>query len=209
MLKLSHIISWIFLPLLMPLYALLIVMFCPSSPVDLSQVSPYDLPAQIKWVLWSVFVIFCFIAPGLSYYGLYRFKVITTLDMESRVERRVPLFIMLGYNALLLWFMYQSDPQGILPDVFIKLPLAGLLVTAVFTIITSSIKISMHAGGCGICTGFLYTFYQEQHNPSLMWLTIAFMVSGLVVGSRWYLKKHTFWELFTGFIIAFLITLQF
>jgi len=208
MTKLSHLFSWMFLPLLMPLYALLIVMFLPASPLDLSEISPYELPTHLKWVLWTVFLIFCFIAPGLSFYGLYRFKIITTLDMESRLERRIPLLIMLGYNLILIWFIYQSDPRGILPNVFMQLPLAGLLVTVLFTVITSWIKISMHAGGCGIFTGFLFAFYQQQHDPSLAVMSIAFLISGLVIGSRWFLKKHTLLELTLGFVIAFLIASQ-
>lgn len=208
MTQLSHFFSWLFLPLLMPLYALLIVMFVPSSPVDMSEISPYVLPLHLKWVLWTLFLIFCFVAPGLSFYGLYRFKIITTLDMESRIERRIPLFIMLGYNLILIWFIYKSDPQGILPNVFMRLPLAGLLVTLVFTAITSWIKISMHAGGCGIFTGFLFAFYQQQHDPSLAIMSIAFLISGLVIGSRWFLKKHTLLELVLGFFIAFLLAWQ-
>lgn len=206
--RLSHLFSWIFLPLLMPVYALLIVMFLPSSPIDLSEISPYDLPINLKWVLLIVFSIFCFIAPGLSFYGLYRFKIITTLDMESRLERRIPLIIMLGYNLLLIWFIYQSDPQGVLPKVFLQLPIAGLLVTIVFTGITSWIKISMHAGGSGILSGFLYGYFMQQHNPSFVWVAISILMAGMVISARWYLGKHTFLELFLGYILSFALTFE-
>lgn len=206
--RLSHLFSWIFLPLLMPVYALLIVMFLPSSPIDLSEISPYALPINLKWVLLIVFSIFCFIAPGLSFYGLYRFKIITTLDMESRLERRIPLIIMLGYNLLLIWFIYQSDPQGVLPKVFLQLPIAGLLVTIVFTGITSWIKISMHAGGSGILSGFLYGYFMQQHNPSFVWVAISILMAGMVISARWYLGKHTFLELFLGYILSFALTFE-
>jgi hypothetical protein len=208
MTQLSHFFSWLFLPLLMPLYALLIVMFVPTSPVDMSEISPYGLPLHLKWVLWTVFLIFCFIAPGLSFYGLYRFKIITTLDMESRLERRIPLLIMLGYNLILIWFIYQSDPQGILPKVFMQLPLAGLFVTVLFTVITSWIKISMHAGGAGILTGFLYAYFGQVHNPSLGWICASVIMAGLVIAARWYLQKHTALELFLGYVLAGLITFE-
>jgi hypothetical protein len=206
MTKLSHVFSWMFLPLLMPLYALLIVLFVPSSPVDVSETSAFLLPTNLKWLLWTVFLIFCFIAPGISFYGLYRMGIITTLDMEARKERKLPLLIMLGYNLLLIWFVYRSDPRGVLPNEFIQLPVAGLLVTMVFTVVSSFLKISMHAGGCGILTGFLFGFYRTQHDPSLFWMSVAVLVSGCVIASRWYLGKHRAIELLLGYAVAAIIT---
>jgi hypothetical protein len=54
----------------------------------------------------------------------------------------------------------------------------------------------------------LFAFYQQQHDPSLAIMSIAFLISGLVIGSRWFLKKHTLLELVLGFFIAFLLAWQ-
>lgn len=204
--SLSHIISWIFLPLLMPLYGLLMVMFYPGQEIQQASLSVYELPLPIKWILFTMFFVFCFAAPGLSFLGLYRFKIISTIDMESRQERVYPLLIMLIYGVMLYWLLGKSDPRGLISPYFASLALAGVAVTGVFMLITQAIKISMHAGGAGILTGFLYAYFGQVHNPSLGWICASVIMAGLVIAARWHLRKHTALELFLGYVLAGLIT---
>jgi hypothetical protein len=73
-------------------------------------------------------------------------------------------------------------------------------------LLTQVLKISMHAGGAGILTGFLYAYFMHQHNPSYAWMGLAILISGLVISARWYLRKHTALELFLGYTLAGIIT---
>lgn len=204
--KLSHLFSWVFLPLLMPLYGLLITMFYPIHTYHSSRISMYDIPSLQKWLLFSIFAVFSFVAPSLSYIGLYKFKIITTLDMEKREERNLPLVIMLIYGLLLFYLIQRIDTRHVLPMYYSTLALSGVLVTTIFTILTRYLKISMHAGGVGILCGYLFSFFLQQSNPSLLWLCIGILVAGTVIGSRWYLHKHTLRELVLGFSVAALLT---
>ena len=203
---LSHLFSWVFLPLLMPLYGLLITMYYPIHSYHSSRISMYDIPPRQKWLLFAIFAAFSFIAPSLSYLGLYKFKIITTLDMEKREERNLPLIIMLIYGLLLFYLVQQIDTMQILPIFYSTLALSGVLVTTVFTILTRYLKISMHAGGAGILCGYLFSFFIQQPNPSLFWLCIGIVIAGTVIGSRWYLHKHTLRELVLGFSVAAFLT---
>ncbi len=204
--KLSHLFSWIFIPLLMPLYGLLIVLFYPAEELVQNTISMYALPLGIKWIVFGMFAVFSFAAPGLSFLGLFRFKIITTIDIENRTERLYPLLIMLIYGIMLYWLIGESDPKHLLPPYFSSLALAGVGVTLLFMGLTQVLKISMHAGGAGILTGFLYAYFMQQHNPSYAWMSLAILVSGLVISARWYLRKHTALELFLGYTIAGIIT---
>ena len=204
--KLSHLFSWIFIPLLMPLYGLLIVLFYPAEELVQNTISMYALPLGIICIVFGMFAVFSFAAPGLSFLGLFRFKIITTIDIENRTERLYPLLIMLIYGIMLYWLIGESDPKHLLPPYFSSLALAGVGVTLLFMGLTQVLKISMHAGGAGILTGFLYAYFMQQHNPSYAWMGLAILVSGLVISARWYLRKHTALELFLGYTLAGIIT---
>ncbi|MEY5133594.1 MAG: hypothetical protein RLZZ198_1598 [Bacteroidota bacterium] len=204
--KLSHLISWVFIPLLMPLYGLLIALFYPAEELVPNTIAMYALPLKIKWIVFGMFAVFSFAAPGLSFLGLFRFKIITTIDIENRTERLYPLLIMLIYGLMLYWLIGESDPKHLLPPYFLSLSLAGIVVTLTFMLLTQVLKISMHAGGAGILTGFLYAYFMQQHNPSYAWMGLVILISGLVISARWYLRKHTALELFLGYTLAGIIT---
>jgi hypothetical protein len=204
--QLSHLFSWLFLPLLMPLYGLLIVLFYPAEELVQQGIGVYALPISIKWIVFGMFAVFSLVAPGLSFLGLYRFKIITTIDIENRTERLYPLLIMLIYGIMLYWLIGESDPKQLLPGCFLALALSGVAVTLVFMGLTQVLKISMHAGGAGILTGFLYAYFMQQHNPSYLWVAISILMAGMVISARWYLRKHTALELFLGYTLAGIIT---
>ena len=113
---------------------------------------------------------------------------------------------MLIYGVMLYWLLGKSDPRGLISPYFAALALAGVAVTGVFMLITQVIKISMHAGGAGILTGFLYAYFTHVHNPSLGWICASVIMAGLVIAARWYLRKHTAIELFLGYTLAGIIT---
>lgn len=204
--QLSHLFSWIFLPLLMPLYGLLIMLFFPTESIQANGISMYLLPMKVKWIIIFLFFVFSLFAPGLSFLALYRFKIISTIDMENRTERLFPLIITLIYGFMLNWLIHQSDPKGLLPKYITAIALSGIVVTGVFLFISQFIKISMHAGGAGILTGMMYVFFINTFNPSLLVLALCVLASGCVIAARWHLRKHSALELFLGYTLACIIT---
>jgi len=204
--KLSHFFSWMFLPFFMPLYGLLIAMFLPFEEVQKQHIPMYALPLNIKWIVFFLFMLFCCVAPGISFIILYRFRVLSHLEMTNRNERFFPFLIGLVYCLMLYWLLQQSDPKGLLPLYLSRLALSVLSVTILFIVMNIFRKVSIHAGGAGILTGFLYGFFMGVHSPSLIWMAVAFLVSGCVVSARWHLKKHSALELILGYVVAAITT---
>ncbi len=202
----SHVLSWVFLPLLMPSYGLLISLYYPSEQLNQSVNSMFALPSAIKSQLFWLFFTFSFVAPGISFVMLHRRKIISTIDMENGKERNIPLLIMFGYCIFLFALFLYKAPNGILPSFFYALPLSGAIVTAAFMLINRWIKISMHAGGGGILCGYLIAFFIGQFNPPIFIITLAFLFSGLTISARLFLNKHLEIEVYSGWILAFLIT---
>ncbi len=204
---LSHLLSWIFLPLFMPLFGLLIAMYVPSSPQSLvDNDSLFLMMDQNKWVVLFMFFVFSTVAPGLSFVILRALNVITTIDMESKRERLIPMLIMLAYCLLLYFLFLVKAHNNILPKYVYALPLAGVFVTASFTLINRWIKISLHAGGAGILSGFIFAYSIEQAEFQFWTILFVILASGLTIMARLFLRKHTPTEVYAGWSLAVMIT---
>lgn len=204
---LAEVLSWVFLPLLMPVYGLLLAMYVPSNQDYLfNEDSLFFLRDEAKLAILYMFMIFSVIAPGLAFVLLHKWKIITTIDMENQRERNIPMFIMLTF-CLILYFLFLVKAQNnILPKYIYALPLSGVFVTVIYTYINRWIKISLHGGGAGILTGFLFAYVVEQAEFQFWILIFAIVASGLTIGARLYLKKHTQTEVYTGWSLAVLMT---
>ena len=102
---LAQTISWVLMPILMPIYALILVEFFPSEPINLAAGdSLYLMPLQNKIVLIVYYFMFSVVAPGLLYLLLKNMKVITSLEMDDKRERRIPLVIM-SISCLFLFYL--------------------------------------------------------------------------------------------------------
>jgi len=203
---LAHFFSWVFLPLLMPSYGILISLFVPAYSTNIEMTSLYFAPIESKWALFTIFFLFSVVAPGVSFILLHRFKVISTIDIERQGERSLPLVIMLVYSLVLFFLLVYKAGAGTLPRYFYALPLSGVAVTSIFLLINRWIKISLHGAGAGILLGFLIIFTRAQDAFSIWWVLSALLAAGLTMAARLYLQKHTSLEVYTGFIFALSIT---
>jgi membrane-associated phospholipid phosphatase len=203
---LSHFFSWIFLPLLMPTYGLLLTLYIPSQQFNLNKDSLYLLNPDLKKQLLYLFFTFSALAPGISFFALHKRQIISTIDMENQRERNIPLIIMLAYCLVLYLMFVFKAPDNVLPKYFYALPLSGALVTGTFMFINRWIKISMHAGGAGILVGYLMAFAKQQMHFEFWIIIAAVVASGLTIASRLYLNKHRPIEVYTGWTLAVLIT---
>jgi membrane-associated phospholipid phosphatase len=186
---------------------MLIVMFVPSNQDFLfNEDSMYLLPLQNKMIVIYMFFIFSIVAPGISFVILRLMNVITTIDMESRRERLIPMILMLTY-CLILYFLFMLKAQNnMLPKYVYALPLAGVFVTASYTLINRWIKISLHGGGAGILTGFVFAYSFEQAEFKFWTLIAVVLASGLTIMARLFLRKHTPTEVYTGWSLAVVVT---
>ncbi|MFT5778408.1 MAG: membrane-associated phospholipid phosphatase [Crocinitomicaceae bacterium] len=206
----SHIISWAFIPLLTPVYGMMLAMFVPSRQDY--YFNPENLFLQgddRKWSLLYSYFFFCAIIPGLALMYLKNRGIISTLEVDDRKERVIPILIMFA-SCSGLFILFQYLPENLeIPKYIHSYPLAGVIATAVFFFLTLWKKVSLHAGGVGIMTGFLIAYVSEQAEYQFWILGAAIIVSGLVMSARMYLGKHTLTEVaigwFTGVIVTFVV----
>jgi len=203
----AEIISWVFLPLFMPVYGLMIALYVPSNQDYLfNEDSLFALRIEAKTAILYMFFVFSVVIPSLAFLILFKTRVITTIDMENARERSIPMFIMLTFCLVLYFLFIYRAPDGILPKYVYALPLSGVFVTVMYTYINRWIKISLHAGGAGILTGFIFAYAFEQVEFQFWILLFVILASGLTMSARLYLNKHTQTEIYTGWSLAVLIT---
>jgi len=202
----AQIISWVFLPLFMPIYALLILMFIPSREDFLiNDNSLYFLPYQSKIAILIIYFIFSILAPGLTLLALKSRGVVSTIDIDDRKERLIPLLITALYCLILYLFFIFKASNAYMPKYIFALPLAGFITIGLFAWINIYTKISLHACGAGILTGLIFAYCANSIFFNFNLLMIAIFVTGFVLSARMYLNKHTLHQVLYGFAGSALI----
>lgn len=208
--KISKIVSWVFVPLFMPMYALLILMYIPSrEDYIFNDDSLYFLHPDFKVALLTIFFIFSILAPGLTLVILLKRGYISNIEIDDKRQRLVPLLITAFYCLVLyIFFMARSNVE--FPKYIYALPLSGFITISLFAWINFYTKISLHACGTGILAGLIYSYCAQSIYFHFSLLLIAVFVAGLVMAARVYLNKHTLPQVIYGFsgsaIIVYLIT---
>ena len=203
---LSNLISWIFLPLFMPVYALLLTMYIPSlEEGSFQNKTIYLLDPRLKLALLGIFFLFSFLAPAISLVILKRNNKISNLEIDNRSERFIPILITAIYSAVLAWFLIAKTPSGILPAAIYLLPAGGTVAILLVLFITRFDKISLHALGVGMLMGFLIAYFQTQAQFQLGILFLATILSGVVMSARLYLGKHNLRQCLMGYFLGMLV----
>ena len=204
---LSKVISWVFNPLTMPVYALLLVMYVPSDHQYFQPYCIYLIPGESKMAILKMFVFFGILAPSAVFYWLYKSNMIGSIEMETQKERRIPIIFMFVFCMMLYsLLLYFTGNSSVLPRYIYSLPLSGGVISGVFLFINKWKKVSLHAASAGIMVGFVLAFILH-HSHFQMWiLAISFLISGTVMSTRLHQKKHTLDEVVIGWFLGVFIT---
>ena len=156
-----QIATWLFMPILMPVYALLLVMYTPSQPFNLSEEnSLFIFSNQNKVAILSNYILFTVIAPIAMYSIFLKLNIIKTIQLDDKKERNMPMILMAIF-CFLLFYTFNSI-QVVLPKYVYGLCLAGGIIITLFSILNIYFKISLHATGVGILTGFVFAYISQQ-----------------------------------------------
>lgn len=183
-------ISYVFQPLLMPTYAIVLLMQIPLFQFFGTQ---YRVIAIVGTLLFTA------ILPALPILLMMRKGQIRDLFISRREERTIPyLFSFLAYVfwVLFLWRTLQF------PIEFIVLAIGTVFSVILLVIINLKWKISAHTAGIGgLVGGIIAVSYMIGINPVALIIT-SLIVAGLVAISRIYLKAHTLPQTIGGFCLG-------
>ncbi|MCJ8289224.1 MAG: phosphatase PAP2 family protein [Crocinitomicaceae bacterium] len=206
----AHLISWLFVPLITPVLGMILVMFVSSYQDVLNEDCLYTMNPRQKWQIIYYYFFFCVVVPGLALLYLKGVGVISTLEIDDRRERALPILIMFcSCLGLYLLHTFMIPKSYGFPKYIYSYPLAGVVVTAICFFQTLWKKVSLHAGGMGILSGFLIAYAMEMQEFQMWIILFAIISSGIVMSARVYLEKHTLLEVvigwFTGTFVTFAV----
>lgn len=186
-------ISFIFSPLLVPTWAMILV----------ARVSILTLlPANYIWCAICVIFLLTCILPLSTFLLLYKRGLISTPSLNNRTDRTIPYIITIFCYCICAWMMVRARTPLWLPMFFIGASAA----TAVNTIVNLWWKISGHAAAMGGLTAmtFLIALYHLEITDMYPWISAAIILTGMVMSARVYLQRHTLMQVFLGVANGFL-----
>jgi len=193
--RIARIISIIFHPILIPTY--LIAVF-----IHLDAFFALMIPDEAKWKIIVLVMITSAIFPVTVIYGMFRFRIISSLHMETREERLYPYLVTAIFMSLSTYMIWQIN----ISPVYYYILLGASLLAITTLLINLYWKISAHTVAMGGVLGILIAL-QAVLMIDLLWLiAISLLIGGLVGFSRLSLGSHKQSQVYVGYLLGFLLT---
>ena len=192
---LAKTLTILFHPLFMPLLGVVFI-FYSGSYVSF-------LPGDVKRIIILVVAANTMGLPLLMMPLFVQFGVIKNFAMESSRERVLPLAFTLIPYVLSVYFLIKLP----IPFVIASFMLGASVIVASCLIISYWWKISMHLIGIGGIVGLIVAFSIRLYTNVLPYLLVAIIIAGLLASARLYAKAHKPAQVYSAFILGFLIML--
>ncbi len=197
--RLSRAVSVVLHPLLVPLYVLLLLLAGPT------QLAAY--PVSIKIYLFLVTALYTAVVPVLAVGVLRSMGRISSLTIDRRHERILPLVI--GIICYVLCAVTVSRiPSAMLIRKFL---VAGACCELFCLAVTFRWKISLHLTAQGAVAAFLLLMTFGNAGNLTSALAFSILCAGVLASARLWLGCHNIGQIaagyFGGFVVATLVVL--
>jgi len=191
----ARIITILFHPLVMPTLGLLLIL---NSGTYLSLLDP-----SAKRAILFVMALGTLLFPLMMIPVLYYRNLISSLQVASREERFLPYLIIL--ILYIISFLY-----------FVRLPLSHVIHGYVLSVsillmlmmlVTFWFRICGHSAALGAIAGLILALVLLYETPLQSFLAAAILVAGLVGSARLILGVQRPAEVYTGFLLGFVVVL--
>ena len=188
-----NLISLVFQPLLMPTYAMILLM-----NMDIFTL----MPLFWRWVAIIGTLLFTGIMPAVPILMMMKRGEVNDLFISKKEERTMPYLF--SFMAYVFWAMFMWRTLQF-PTFIVAMGVGSTLSILVVTFINMKWKISAHATGMGgFCASIFGVCYRTALNP--VWLFVFILIiSGLVALARLELKAHTPSQVLVGFVLGFVL----
>lgn len=189
----AHLISWIFVPLLMPVYGILLIF-----NLSFLRFAPFGTKLVFTLIVFGA----NFLVPMLLVLLLKRLGMIQDVGLNGRKERLIPYIITILCLAGTGVFLYLK-----MAPVWVAMFYAGgALAGLVNLLVNFRWKISAHAAGIAGLVAMLIQVAKEGAPGSglVWWITGALLCAGLLGSARIWLGRHTLMQVLAGSAVGFL-----
>lgn len=191
--KISHAISWVLHPLLLPLYLMTLLLTATAFAL---------YPAGVKFYLLWVVVLYTMIIPLLSMGVLRSLGRISDYRIDDRRERLLPLLI-----GAVCYVLCAVTIAKVPSAAFVrKFMLAAACCEAMCLLVSLRWKISLHLTGMGTLVALLVVMNVVGVGNMLIPLSVAILCSGALASARLYLGCHNGAQVLAGFFGGFAVS---
>jgi hypothetical protein len=181
--------SYLFHPLFISIYAVLLFFYFSESYFEYQQI--YLVIIQI--VLVTIFI------PLTFYYLLLSYGKVDSIMLDKKSQRKIPLLI---HAVLLFVLISKSITLDNLKELHFFF-LGSLISTiAAFLLIYAGVKASLHLIGTTALTVFAIGISLHFQIRMLLLIVVLLLLNGVVASSRLVMKAHTNNELFIGSLVG-------
>jgi hypothetical protein len=189
--KFARVISYVFHPLLVPTYAMLIIFNINSHYV-------HALPFNYRMILLGFVSLFTFLLPSIALFFMVKLKLVHSLEMHSRKERPAALLLV----ALFFYGTYYIFNQLPVNKIFTVFMIGATLSVLISLLINYFYKISLHMMALGALLATLVGFSFLIHQDIRLYLFLVILIAGITGTARLKLNAHTPSQVYTGFLLG-------
>lgn len=185
----STFLSWVLVPLLMPVYGIMLIFI--SSYLIYS-------PFQTKVALTLTVAIINVLIPMALFYLLKVFGVVHDIGLNNRKERLLPYVItILCLTATAVYLKLRMAP-----DWLVMFYGGGAVAGVINFIVNFRWKISAHTAGIGgLCAILAIIYLDELPTPLCMpMLLTSIVLAGMLGTARVWLGRHTLGQVLCGYL---------
>jgi len=194
----SQLISVVFHPLFIPLYATWLL-FHSNNYLS------YAVSPKLQDFLYILIFTITYLVPAVVTWLLWQKGWVKSFELEDKKDRTLPFFLTLCCYIAGIYLLFNLP----IPRVFgFTLLGAGIGLLAAL-IINFKWKISIHMIGLGGLLGLFYGFGRYFHLPTLAFIVLIAIISGIVGAARLYKGGHSPAQIYVGFIVGFLLEMGF
>ncbi len=189
---LSVFLSWVLVPLLMPVYGILL-----SFNLSILSFTPF----MTKIVFVGIAAVLSIGIPGIIVFILKKMGIVNDIGLNGQKERMIPYVVLIICLGVTSWFMwYKGAPMWL-----VMFFAGGALGGFINMIINFWWKISAHAAGVAGIVALLVRILSDDypHPATFYWLIASILLAGLLGGARVWLGRHTVWQVLGGYIVGF------
>ena len=188
----AKIISYIFHPLFVPVY---IAWFLITvQPYLFGSFTPTEKLITVLrfFIMYSFFpLVTVLLAKGLGF--------LDSIFLKTQKERVIPY---IACGIYYFWMCYVLRNQDQFSKEVVQLSMAIFIASSIGLIVNIYMKVSMHAISAGIMVAFMILLSTTQPGNHTIYLSIVFLITGLVCTSRLILSDHTPAEIYTGLLVG-------
>lgn len=188
----SHFLSWIFVPLLMPVAGILFIF-----RLSILDVIPAGLQTAVTFVILGINCV----APMLMILLLKQLGVIQDVGLNGQKERFLPYLITAICYGGSAWFVASRGAP-----VWVSMFFCGGVVASLLNLVINlKWKISAHAAAIAGIFALLIRLQRDVAVEPLLfvWLLITVCCMGLLGSARIWLQRHTVWQVMAGYVVGF------